>query len=54
MTTVMTTPQRGSYRELQKGAAHVERLSVRGGWAQARASVDGDTTCEARMFFAIA
>ena len=26
----------------------VERLSARGGWAQARASVDGDTTCEAR------
>ena len=32
----------------------VERLSARGGWAQARASVEGDTTCEARMFFAIA
>jgi 3-hydroxyacyl-[acyl-carrier-protein] dehydratase len=32
----------------------VERLSARGGWAQARASVDGDTTCEARMFFAVA
>ena len=30
----------------------VERLSARGGWAQARASVEGDTTCEARMFFA--
>jgi len=31
----------------------VERLSARGGWAQGRASVDGDTTCEARMFFAL-
>ena len=31
----------------------VERLSARGGWAQARASVDGETTCEARMFFAV-
>jgi len=31
----------------------VERLSARGGWAQARASVEGDTTCEARMFFAV-
>lgn len=31
----------------------VERLSARGGWASARASVDGETACEARMFFAI-
>src|SRR5947209_355529 len=31
----------------------VERLSARGGWAQARASVDDVTTCEARMFFAV-
>ena len=31
----------------------VEQLSARGGWAQARASVDDDTTCEARMFFAV-
>ena len=31
----------------------VERLSARGGWAQARASVEGDTTCEARMLFAV-
>lgn len=31
----------------------VERLSARGGWAQARASVDDETSCEARMFFAI-
>ena len=31
----------------------VERLSARGGWSQARASVDDETTCEARMFFAV-
>jgi len=31
----------------------VDRLSARGGWAQARASVGDDTTCEARMFFAV-
>ena len=31
----------------------IERLSARGGWAQARASVDDDTACEARMFFAV-
>jgi 3-hydroxyacyl-[acyl-carrier-protein] dehydratase len=31
----------------------VERLSARGGWAKARSSVEGKTTCEARMFFAI-
>jgi 3-hydroxyacyl-[acyl-carrier-protein] dehydratase len=31
----------------------VERLSARGGWSQARASVDGETSCEARMFFAV-
>ena len=31
----------------------VERLSARGGWAQARSSLAGDTTCEARMFFAV-
>ncbi|HLM17793.1 MAG TPA: 3-hydroxyacyl-ACP dehydratase FabZ [Acidimicrobiia bacterium] len=31
----------------------VERLSARGGWAQARASVDDDTACQARMFFAV-
>jgi len=33
--------------------AEVDRLSARGGWANARASVDGDTTCEARLFFAL-
>jgi 3-hydroxyacyl-[acyl-carrier-protein] dehydratase len=31
----------------------VERLSARGGWSQARASVGDETTCEARMFFAV-
>lgn len=31
----------------------VERLSARGGWSQGRASVDGATTCEGRLFFAI-
>lgn len=33
--------------------ATVERLSARGGWCQARASVDGQTTCEGRLFFAL-
>ena len=32
----------------------VERLSSRGGWARGRASVDGETACEGRLFFAIA
>ena len=31
----------------------IERLSARGGWGKARATVDGETTCEARMFFAV-
>lgn len=31
----------------------VERLSARGGWAQAKSTVDGEITCEARMFFAL-
>jgi 3-hydroxyacyl-[acyl-carrier-protein] dehydratase len=31
----------------------VERLSARGGWSRARASVGDETTCEARMFFAV-
>jgi 3-hydroxyacyl-[acyl-carrier-protein] dehydratase len=31
----------------------VERLSARGGWAHARASVGDETTCEARMFIAV-
>jgi len=33
--------------------ADVERLSARGGWASTRASVNGETSCEARLFFAI-
>lgn len=32
----------------------LERLSARGGWGSARATVDGEVTCEARLFFAIA
>jgi 3-hydroxyacyl-[acyl-carrier-protein] dehydratase len=32
----------------------IERLSARGGWSQARASVDDETACDARLFFAIA
>ena len=32
----------------------LERLSSRGGWGEARATVDGAVTCEARLFFAIA
>jgi 3-hydroxyacyl-[acyl-carrier-protein] dehydratase len=32
----------------------LDRLSSRGGWGQGRASVDGETSCEARLLFAIA
>jgi 3-hydroxyacyl-[acyl-carrier-protein] dehydratase len=32
----------------------LERLSARGGWGRGQATVDGATTCEARLFFAIA
>jgi 3-hydroxymyristoyl/3-hydroxydecanoyl-(acyl carrier protein) dehydratase len=32
----------------------LERLSARGGWGQATATVDGETACQARLFFAIA
>jgi len=32
----------------------LERTSSRGGWGQARAHVDGITTCEARILFALA
>ncbi len=32
----------------------LERLSARGGWGSARATVEGDVTCEARILFAIA
>jgi 3-hydroxymyristoyl/3-hydroxydecanoyl-(acyl carrier protein) dehydratase len=35
-------------------AVEVERLSARGGWAQAEATVEGVVTCTARMFFAVA
>lgn len=31
----------------------IEQLSARGGWSQARASVDGATTCQGRLFFAL-
>ena len=31
----------------------LERLSARGGWGAARASVGDETACEARLFFAI-
>ena len=32
----------------------LERLSARGGWGSATASVDGSVACQARLFFAIA
>jgi 3-hydroxyacyl-[acyl-carrier-protein] dehydratase len=32
----------------------MDRLSSRGGWGQGRASVDGETACQARLLFAIA
>jgi 3-hydroxyacyl-[acyl-carrier-protein] dehydratase len=31
----------------------LERLSSRGGWGRGKATVDGATTCEARLLFAI-
>ncbi len=31
----------------------LERLSARGGWGVARATVDGQLTCEARILFAV-
>ena len=31
----------------------IEKLSARGGWGKARATVDGETACEARMLFAV-
>jgi 3-hydroxyacyl-[acyl-carrier-protein] dehydratase len=31
----------------------VERLGARGGWCRARASVEGATTCEGRLLFAV-
>ncbi|HZQ28806.1 MAG TPA: 3-hydroxyacyl-ACP dehydratase FabZ [Acidimicrobiales bacterium] len=35
-------------------AVTIERLSSRGGWGRGRASVGSETTCEGRMFFALA
>lgn len=32
----------------------LERLSARAGWGSGRATVDGDTACEARLLFALA
>ena len=32
----------------------MERLSARGGWAHAISTVEGDKTCDARIFFALA
>jgi len=32
----------------------LDRLSARGGWGHATATVEGATTCEARLFFAFA
>ncbi|MDP9071689.1 MAG: 3-hydroxyacyl-ACP dehydratase FabZ [Actinomycetota bacterium] len=32
----------------------LERLSTKGGWGTARASVGGATTCQARLLFAVA
>lgn len=32
----------------------MERLSARGGWGSARATVDGERCCDARLLFAIA
>jgi 3-hydroxyacyl-[acyl-carrier-protein] dehydratase len=34
-------------------AVTLERLSARGGWGSARATVTGEVACEARLFFAI-
>jgi 3-hydroxyacyl-[acyl-carrier-protein] dehydratase len=31
----------------------IDRLSSRGGWGTARATVDGETACEARLLFAL-
>lgn len=32
----------------------MERMSVRGGWGKGRSTVDGQLTCEGRLFFALA
>ena len=44
--------RRGSLRAATPDEAR-EKLSARGGWGKARASVDGETACEARMLFAV-
>lgn len=31
----------------------IDKLSARGGWATGKSTVDGETTCEARLLFAI-
>jgi 3-hydroxyacyl-[acyl-carrier-protein] dehydratase len=35
-------------------AVELERLSARGGWGQGKATVEGKTACDARLFFALA
>jgi 3-hydroxyacyl-[acyl-carrier-protein] dehydratase len=35
-------------------SVRLDRLSSRGGWGQAEATVDGATTCQARLLFALA
>ncbi len=35
-------------------SVELERLSARGGWGQASATVDGKVACQARLFFALA
>ncbi len=35
-------------------SVELERLSARGGWGQATATVDGKVACQARLFFALA
>ncbi len=34
-------------------AVTLERLSARGGWGQGTATVDGDESCRARLFFVV-
>lgn len=35
-------------------AVELERLSARGGWGKGKATVEGKTACDARLFFALA
>jgi 3-hydroxyacyl-[acyl-carrier-protein] dehydratase len=35
-------------------SVELERLSARGGWGQASATVDDKVACQARLFFALA